>query len=124
MVKSLIWDSLERWQKVLLVILGIVVLPLTIILFVIYLLSVRGGDQTFSGAEKWHKDRQEEKTEEAKEKLEEGREETRKLIIRRKDRLEKIGRTNDDADKILSDIHNATSIDELDELRERIRSLR
>ena len=124
MAKSLIWNSLDRWQKTLLVILAIVVLPVTLIGIIVYLITKSSDSQTFAGPEKWHFEKENKKVQNVKEELEGNRDETRKILIRRKDRLDKIGRTNKDAEKLLTDIHNADNADELENIRKRIRFLK
>ena len=122
MTETLIWNSLKIWQKVILIILGIIVLPITLTGIVFYFMAHNW--RIFSEPEEWHNKKQNEDVEKVKKEIEGNRDETVKILIRRKDRLEKIGRTNKDADKILNDIHSAATIVELEDIRRRIRSLK
>jgi uncharacterized protein YpmS len=113
---------MSTWQKSMIIILAIVVLPITLFSIIIYLLSPKSDSEDLKN-DKWYHTQQKKQVEKTKIEMEKAKKKTENILIERSYELEKIGKQNEEAADIITDIRRASSPNELDELRKRIDAL-
>lgn len=116
------WDALPTWQKTLIVILGCVVLPITLIAIIIYLMAPAPDSEDLKN-DKYHHRQQKKQVAKTKKEMEKAKQKTKRILVERQMELEEIGKQNEEAADIVTDIRRASTPDELDELRRRIDAL-
>lgn len=116
------WNNLPNWQKTMIVILSLIVLPITLIGIIIYLLTPAPDNEDLKN-DKWHHAQQKKQVEKAKKEIDKAKKKTECILVERQYELEEIGKQNEEAADIITDIRSASAPDELDKLRERIDAL-
>ena len=115
---------MPKWQKTLLVILGLIILPITLFGIIIYLATAGSKSDDLKNDE-WQNKQQKKKLARATAKIEQNRKEAEIIVEKRQEEVKRIKETNEEAAKIINDIHNSNnSHDQLDELRRRIDALK
>lgn len=125
LIKTLIknkWNSLPKWQKTMIIILGLIVLPITLIGILAYIFSPAPESNNLEN-DKWHHAQQKKQVEKAKKEIDKAKKKTERILVERQYELEEIGKQNEEAADIITDIRNANTPDQLDELRNRINNL-
>jgi len=120
--KIINWDTLPTWQKSMIIILAVVVLPLTLIGIILYLVLPTSDSEDLKNDKYYHK-AQKKQVEKTKTEMEKAKKKTERILVERTYELEEIGKQNEEAADIITDIRRASSPNELDELRRRIDAL-
>lgn len=118
--KMIKWDEHETWQKVLIVILLFIMLP--IVLIALFFKAFPDTSPEIEN-DKWHHEKQKEKVDKDIKQIDRLFSENKEILKKREDEIKGIEDNNEKYNDIAADIESADTADELDELRKRINKL-